>query len=112
MDNEKYLHIFKDFETAPLEDFLKGIFKGITKDQRKSLLIEDVSYHRLNACVVTLEAWMFVAPMESNRWIWVRVEMDAIAGTVQEKFFARDNYGKEALTSLRACIDYYKEENK
>lgn len=112
MDNAKYLNIFSAFEKAPLEDFLKGIFKGISTEQRKSLVLEDVSYHRLNADVVTLEAWMCVEPVESNQWIWVRAEMDSAAGTVQELFFTRDNYRKQALPSLQACIDYYKEEKK
>lgn len=112
MDNAKYLNIFNAFEKAPLEDFLKGIFKGLSAEQRKALVLEDVSYHRLNADVVTLEAWMCVAPVESNQWIWVRVEMDAAAGTIQELFFTKDNYRKQALPSLQACIDYYKEEKK
>jgi len=112
MENAKYLNIFSAFEKAPLEDFLKGIFKGIPAEQRKSLVLEDVSYHRLNAEVVTLEAWMCIAPVESNQWIWVRVEMDAAAGAVQEYFFTKDNYRKQALPSLQACIDYYKEDTK
>ena len=112
MENAKYLNIFSAFEKAPLEDFLKGIFKGVSVEQRKSLVLENVSYHRLNADVVTLEAWMCVAPVESNQWIWARVEMDAAAGTVQEFFFTKDNYRKQTLPSLQACIDYYKEEKK
>ena len=109
MDNTKYLSIFCAFEKAPLEEFLKGIFKGITEEQRQSLIIEDVSYHRLNADVVTLEAWMCLAPVESNRWIWVRVEMDAASNTVRELFFTRENYREQALPSLQACMDYYME---
>lgn len=109
MDNTKYLSIFSAFEKAPLEDFLKGIFKGITEDQRKSLVIEDVSYHRLNANVVTLEAWMCMAPMESNQWIWVRVEKNDVERCVQEKFFTKDSYRQQALTSLKECLEYYKE---
>lgn len=70
-------------------------------------MLEDVSYHRPNADVVTLEAWIYVAPVESNQRIWVRVEMDAAAGTVQKLFFTRDNYRKQALLSLQACIEYY-----
>ena len=108
MDNTKYLGIFDAFEKAPLEDFLKGIFKGTTAEQRKSLVIEDVSYHRLNADVVTLEAWMCLAPMESNQWIWVRVEKNDATGSVQEQFFTKDSYGQRPLGSLQECIDYYK----
>lgn len=108
MDNTKYLSIFGAFEKAPLEEFLKGIFNGINAEQRKSLVIEDVSYHRLNADVVTLEAWMCLAPMESNQWIWVRVEKDDAAGSVQEQFFTKDSYRQQALTSLQDCLEYYK----
>ena len=64
MENAQYLNIFNAFEKVPLEDSLKGIFKGISAEQRKSLVLEDVSYHRLNAEVVTLEAWMCVVPRE------------------------------------------------
>jgi len=109
MDNTKYLSIFSAFEKAPLEDFLKGIFKGITTEQRKSLVIEDESFHRLNADVVTLEAWMCLTPMESNQWIWVRVEKDDASGSVQEQFFTKDSYRKQALSSLQECLEYYKE---
>lgn len=109
MDNTKYLSIFGAFEKAPLEDFLKGIFKGLTEEQSKSLLIEDVSYHRLNANVVTLEAWMCMAPMETNQWIWVRVEKDDASGSVQEQFFTKDSYRKQALSSLQECLEYYKD---
>lgn len=112
MDNVKYINIFSAFEKAPLEDFLKVIFKGITAGQRKSLIIEDVSYHRLNADVVTLEAWINIAPVESNQWIWVIVEMDASTDTIQEEYFTRNNYREEALPSLQACIDYYKNLSK
>ena len=107
MDNTKYLSIFGAFEKAPIEDFLEGLFKGITAKQRKSLVIEDVSYHRLNADVVTLEAWICVAPMESNKWIWVRVEKNDAEGCVQEKFFTKDSYRQQALTSLKECLEYY-----
>ena len=109
MDNTKYLSIFGAFEKAPLEDFLKGIFKGLSEEQSKSLLTGDVSYHRLNANVVTLEAWMCMAPMETNQWIWVRVEKDDVSGSVQEQFFTKDSYRKQALSSLQECLDYYKE---
>ena len=108
MDNTKYLSIFGAFEKAPLEDFLKVLFKGITAEQRKSLLIEDVSYHRLNANVVTLEAWMCLAPMETNQWIWVRVEKDDATGSLQEQFFTKDSYQKQALSTLQECLEYYK----
>lgn len=107
MDNTKYLSIFGTFEKAPLEDFLRIIFKGITAEQRKSLVIEEVSFHRLNADVVTLEAWMSIAPLESNQRIWVRVEKDDAAGCVQEQFFTKDSYRQQALSSFQECLEYY-----
>lgn len=66
MDKTKYYSIFDAFEKAPLEDFLKVIFKGITPEQRKSLIIEDVSFHRFNPDIVTLEAWMYMDPMSGK----------------------------------------------
>lgn len=109
MDRKKFHNIFDAFEKAPLGDFLKVIFKGITPEQRKSLLIEDVSYHRLNPDIVTLEAWICIDPMESNQWIWARVEKDNASGCVQEQYFTNDSYRKQALSSLQECLDYYKE---
>ena len=108
MDNTRYLSIFGDFEKAPLDNFLRIIFKGITTEQRKSLVIEDVSFHRLNAAVVTLEAWMCLTPMKSNQWIWVRVEKDDATGSIQEQFFAKGSYRKQALSTLQECLEYYK----
>jgi len=112
MGKTKYFDIFGSFEKVPMDEFLKTIFNGISSDSRKKLVLEDVSYHRLNADIVTLEAWMCVAPIESNRWIWVRVEKNTATDTIQETYFTKDNYRKEALPSLQACIDYYKEEKK
>ena len=109
MDNTKYLSIFGAFEKAPLEDFLKGIFKGLSEEQSKSLLIEDVSYHRLNANVVTLEAWMCMAPMETDQGMWVRVEEDEVSGSVQEQAVTTGSERKQALSSLQECLEYYKE---
>ena len=108
MDNTKYLRIFGAFAKAPLDDFLKGIFKGITAEQRKSLVIEDLSYHRLNADVVTLEAWMSLAPMESNQWICVIVEKDDATGSLLEQFYTKDTFRHRSLESLQECIEYYK----
>ena len=108
MDNTKYLRIFGAFEKAPLDDFLKGIFKGITAEQRKSLVIEDLSYHRLNSDVVTLEAWMSLAPMESNQWICVIVEKDDATGSLLEQFYTKDTFRHHSLESLQECIEYYK----
>lgn len=109
MDRKKFHNIFDAFEKAPLGDFLKVIFKGITPEQRKSLLIEDVSYHRLNPDIVTLEAWMCMDPIESDQWIWVRVEKDNASGSVQELFYTKDSYRKQTLSSLQECLEYYEE---
>lgn len=108
MDKTKYHSIFDAFEKAPLEDFLKVIFKGITPEQRKSLIIEDVSFHRFNPDIVTLEAWI-CDPMESNQWIWVRVEKDNASGSIQEQYFTKDSYRKQTLSSLQECLEYYEE---
>lgn len=109
MDKTKYHSIFDAFEKAPLEDFLKVIFKGITPEQRKSLIIEDVSFHRFNPDIVTLEAWMYMDPIESDQWIWVRVEKDNASGSVQELFYTKDSYRKQTLSSLQECLEYYEE---
>ncbi len=107
MDNTKYLNLFRAFEEAPMEDFLKVVFKGITAEERKAIVLEDVSYHRLSADIVTLETFMCLAPAEKNRWIWARVEMDASTRIVREYFFTRDSYRKQSLESLRECLDLY-----
>lgn len=109
MDKTKYHSIFDAFEKAPLGDFLKVIFKGITPEQRKSLIIEDVSYHRFNPDIVTLEAWICMDPIESDQWIWVRVEKDNASGSVQGLFYTKDSYRKQTLSSLQECLEYYEE---
>ena len=110
---EKYMAIFGAFADAPMKDFMEGLFKGLGAEKRKSLVVEDVSYHRLSANTVTLEAFFCLAPVESNRWIWARVVKDDKAGTVEEMFFTRYNYREQTLPSLEACIDYYlKEDDK
>lgn len=105
---EKYLNLFKAFERAPMEEFLKTIMDAVSAEDRKRLVLEDVSFHRYNADVVSLEAWMCLTPIESNQWIWVRVEKDSSSGSLQEEYNTKDSYGKESLHSLQACIDYYK----
>ena len=112
MGTKKYYDIFSSFDKAPIEEFMKTIFKGISSDMRKQLVLEDVSYHRLNADVSTLEAWMYIASVESNQWIWVRVEKDATTGSIQEEFYTKNAYRKESLHSLQACMDYYQKTEK
>ena len=106
MKEEKYAELFDAFAKAPIEEFLKLLFKGISPEVRRQLVLEDVSYHRLSAELVTLEAWMCMVPVESNRWIWVRVECGR-DGAVQEQFFTKDSYRQQALGSLEECIEYY-----
>ena len=108
MQEERYKKIFMELEQAPIEEFLKIIMRNVPAEDRKRLVLEDVSFHRYNADIVSLEAWMCLAPVESNQWIWVRVEMDAATGSIQEEFYTTESYRKETLPSLQACIDYYK----
>ena len=112
MKKEKYAELFSAFGQAPMEEFLKLLFKGVSADVRKQLVLEDVAYHRMNADIVALDAWMCVAPVESNQWIWARVEMNGASGAVEEQFFTKDNYRQQALGSLDECIEYYKKDDK
>ena len=66
MNKEKYAELFAAFGQAPMEEFLKTIIKGVPADIRKQLVLEDVAYHRHSADVVALDAWMSLAPIESN----------------------------------------------
>ena len=113
MNKEKYAELFAAFAQAPMEEFLKTLFKGVPVEIRKQLVLEDVAYHRHSANIVALDAWMCVAPVESNKWIWARVEMNGETGAVPEQFFTKDNYRQQTLDSLEKCIDYYnnKEDN-
>ena len=74
-------------------------------------IMEDVSYHRHNAEIVTLEAWMVMDNPESDRWIWVRVESDSSRNIIEEQFLTKDSYRKEELHSLEECFDYYERKN-
>ena len=112
MKKEKYAELFAAFSQAPMEDFLKLLFKGVSADVRKQLVLEDVAYHRMNADIVALDAWICVAPVESNQWIWARVEMNGASGAVEEQFFTKDNYRQQALGSLVECIKYYKKDDE
>lgn len=110
MNKEKYAELFAAFGRAPMEDFLRTLFKGVSTEARKQLVLEDVAYHRHSADVVALDAWMCMTPVESNQWIWARVEMNGATGTVEEQFFTRDNYRQQALDSFEECIEYYKKD--
>ena len=108
----KYLNLFRAFEKAPMDDILEIILDGVPVEDRKALVLEDVSYHRLNNNVVTLEAWMCLAPVESNRWIWVRVEMDTASGDIKEYYYTKDSYSRQSLSSLKACMECYRKNEK
>ena len=87
---------------------MKILFKGVSADIRKQLVLEDVAYHRHSADVVALDAWMSLVPIEANKWIVARVEMDCSTGKIEELFLAKDSYRKQQLGSLEECIAYYK----
>ena len=108
MNKEKYVELFAAFAQAPMEEFLKTIFKGVSADIRNQIVLEDVAYHRHSANVVALDAWMCVAPIEANQWILARVEMDCSTGKIEELFLARDSYQKQPLRSIEECVEYYK----
>ena len=77
MNKAKYEELFAAFGRAPMRDFLELLFKEVPDQLRTRLIIEDISYHRHNAEIVTLEAWMVIDNPDSEKWIWVRVESDA-----------------------------------
>lgn len=106
---EKYRQLFEQFALAPMEGFLKILFKGVSAEVRKQLVLEDVAYHRHSADVVALDAWMSLMPIESNQWILARVEMDCLTGKIEELFLTKDSsLLKQRLRSLEECIEYYK----
>ena len=107
MNKAKYEELFAAFGRAPMRDFLELLFKEVPDQLRKRLIIEDISYHRHNAEIVTLEAWMVIDSPDSERWIWVRVEFDASHNTIEEQFLAKDSYRQQELHSLEECFDYY-----
>ena len=112
MNKIAYRNLFDSFEQAPLADFLKVILMGISDEEQKELVLVDLSYHQLNADnVLTLEAFISIASIESDQWIWIRVEKDLESGRIQEEFYTRDSYLKNSLPSLQACINYYKKKN-
>ena len=112
MNIKAYRNLFDSFEQAPLADFLNVILAGISDDDKKELVIVDLSYHQLNADnVLTLEAFFSISSIESDQWIWIRVEKDPESGRIQEEFYTRDSYLKNSLPSLQACSNYYKKKN-
>lgn len=107
MNKAKYEELFAAFGRAPMRDFLELLFKEVPDQLRKRLIIEDISYHRHNAEIVTLEAWMVIDNPDSEKWIWVRVESDTSQNTIEEQFLTKDSYRRQELHSLEECFDYY-----
>ena len=107
MNKKRYSELFVAFERAPMGEFLELLFGGVSPELTRRLIIEDVSYHRHNAEIVTLEAWMVIDNPESDQWIWVRVESDSSRDTIEEQFVTKDSYLKQELHSLEECFDYY-----
>ena len=56
MNKAKYEELFAAFGKAPMKEFLELLFECVPPALKKRLIIEDVSYHRHNAEIVTLEA--------------------------------------------------------
>lgn len=92
---------------APLAEFLEKILEGLPPEQREKLIIEQVSYNRYSPTVETLEAFMCLAPVEKNQWIWGRVEKDSRMKAITESFFVSSESGKYAKPSLHECMAYY-----
>ena len=111
MNKAKYVELFAAFGKAPMKKFLEILFEGVPKELKNRLIIEDVSYHRHSAEIVTLEAWMVIDNPESDLWIWVRVESDSSRNTIEEQFLTKDSYRRQELHSLEACFDYYDRKN-
>ena len=106
--NAKYDGLFKAMPKAPLAEFLEKILEGLTPQQREKLIIEQVSYNRYSPTVETLEAFMCLAPMEENQWIWARVQKNSKDSSVSEKFFTSTARGKYELPTLLECMEYYR----
>ena len=111
MNKAKYEELFAAFGRAPMKEFLELLFDGVPPELKKRLIIEDVSYHRLSATIVTLDAWMVIDSPDSERWIWERVEFDASLNTIEEQFLAKDSYRQQELHSLEECFYYYERKN-
>ena len=105
MNRARFSDLFAAFRKAPIKYFLELIFEGVPEELKNRLIMEDVSYHRYSDEIVTLEAWMVFDSPDSNQWIWIQVEMNTASGNVREYYYTRDSYGKESLSSLKACRD-------
>lgn len=112
MNKAIYSELFAAFRKAPIKSFLELVFEGVPEEQKTHLIIEDVSYHHYIAETVTIEAWLVFDSPDSNQWIWIQVEMDTASGHIKEHYYTKDSYSKQSLSSLRACLDYYRKTGK
>ena len=112
MNIEELAELFAVFGQAPMDDYLERLFEGVPLELKKHLIIEDVSYHRYRAEIVTLEAWMVIDSLESDKWIWACVESDLSHNTIREYYLTRDSYLSQELHSIEDCIEYYNPHNK
>ena len=91
-----------------MEEYMELLFRGVPANLKNRLIMEEVSYHRFSAEIVTLEAWMIIDSPDSGQWIWVRVEADSSRNTIEEQFLARDSFRGQELHSIEECLEYYK----
>ena len=108
MDKNKYAELFAAFGKTPMEDFLELLFEGVPPELKKRLIIEEASYKRYSAEIVSLEVWIVIDNPESDRWIWARVEYDASRNSIEDEFYTKDSYAGRGnvLNSIEECFDY------
>ena len=113
MNKAKYEELFTAFGKAPMKEFLELLFEGVPPELKKRLLIEEVSYKRYSADIVSLEAWIVIDNLETDKWIWARVERDSTKKTIDEifkvEFYTKESYaGKHYVpNSIEECFDHY-----
>ena len=107
MNKTKYEELYAAFGKAPMKEFLELLFEGLPQEMKRRLIIEDVSYHRHSAEIVSLDSWMVIDNPESDRWIWVRIECNSSLNTIEELFLAKKSYREKELHSLEECFGYY-----
>ena len=107
MEYNRLLRLFQEFSEAPMIDFLEMLLSTLDEEQRNKLMIEDISYHRCSAQIVTLEAWICIEPVENNQWIWARIELNGETNTIEESYLTKEGFRENALTSIKDCIEQY-----
>lgn len=108
----KYENLFNAVPNAPLAKFLDYILEDLPYEQKEKLIIEQVSYNRYSPNLESLEAFLCIAPVENNQWIWVRVDKNSHTKTISESFFIRSSYGNHSMGSLKECLDHYNKNTK